>query len=295
MTTAQMKHQRTVAQVVTGGSSGGEKREPDTAHSSGEDHSLREWTTLLLLFNHHVVIIVIRAAPDRRQRPVFRVSPLARLRLRRQDTAPCGPHGGPLSRPRRFGKSVLVSTLEAAFMPNGPEKDQLFEGLWVQRNAPHLLKHELPLLSFDLSALAISQGPGALKESLRIQLHTIANRLGVPLPDTALVPPLVSEPITKAAAKAPSKRVVVLIDEVSPFPFSLWRCPTLPSPLHTSTTPRWYASLMRRAASTKVQWPTRESSPRALCDDQEPPQLHPPPVRHGRVQVWAHGALFSAN
>jgi hypothetical protein len=84
-----------------------------------------------------------------------------------------------LSRPRRFGKSVLLSTLEAAFMPNGPAKKKLFEGLWVQRNKPNLLKQHRPVLSFDLAALAICQGPDALRESLCLQLHTIARKLEI--------------------------------------------------------------------------------------------------------------------
>jgi hypothetical protein len=111
-----------------------------------------------------------------------------------------------LSRPRRFGKSVLISTLAAAFMRNGPEKDKLFEGLWVQRNAPHLLEDELPILSFDLSDLASNQGPDVLRESLRFQLHKIAKSLDVQLPDTALVPHLVSALITEAAAKTATEK-----------------------------------------------------------------------------------------
>ena len=37
-----------------------------------------------------------------------------------------------LSRPRRFGKSLLISTLEALFLG----KKDLFEGLWIE-NAPY--------------------------------------------------------------------------------------------------------------------------------------------------------------
>lgn len=124
-----------------------------------------------------------------------------------------GPRETFLSRPRRFGKSVLVSTLAAAFMPNGPKKNKLFKGLWIKRNAPHLLKHHLPVLSFDLSALDSSKGPDALEAGLRTQLHTMANKLGVQLPDSPLVPELVSALIEGAAAKTPRKKVVVLIDE----------------------------------------------------------------------------------
>ena len=51
-----------------------------------------------------------------------------------------------LSRPRRFGKSLLVSTLEAYFQG----KEELFEGLAMEKLEQDWL--EYPILHLDLNA-----------------------------------------------------------------------------------------------------------------------------------------------
>ena len=64
-----------------------------------------------------------------------------------------------LSRPRRFGKSLTLSTLEAMFKG----QVELFRGLkaeqWVQEHA----KHPLPVLKFDMSGLNLEE---AIKEAI---------------------------------------------------------------------------------------------------------------------------------
>ena len=50
-----------------------------------------------------------------------------------------------LSRPRRFGKSLLISTLEAYFQG----KKELFEGLAVEKLEKDWIKH--PILHLDLN------------------------------------------------------------------------------------------------------------------------------------------------
>ena len=50
-----------------------------------------------------------------------------------------------LSRPRRFGKSLLLSTLEAYFQG----KKELFEGLAMEKLEKEWIKH--PILHFDLN------------------------------------------------------------------------------------------------------------------------------------------------
>ena len=50
-----------------------------------------------------------------------------------------------LSRPRRFGKSLLLSTLEAYFQG----KKELFEGLAMEKLEKEWTKH--PILHFDLN------------------------------------------------------------------------------------------------------------------------------------------------
>lgn len=65
-----------------------------------------------------------------------------------------------LSRPRRFGKSLLVSTLEALF----PGKKELFSGLWID-SSDYKLK-EYPVIRMDISK-AVSSSPEALATSLQ--------------------------------------------------------------------------------------------------------------------------------
>lgn len=74
-----------------------------------------------------------------------------------------------LSRPRRFGKSLLVSTLEAALQG----KKELFEGLWIA-NSDYLW---LPfgVIRLDFSQLSIESNE-AFKQSLFLNLQSIAKK-----------------------------------------------------------------------------------------------------------------------
>ena len=53
------------------------------------------------------------------------------------------------SRPRRFGKSLTISTLEAIFRG----KKELFNGLWISENTDYDFE-EYPVLRFDFSNIA---------------------------------------------------------------------------------------------------------------------------------------------
>ncbi|MDP5170056.1 MAG: AAA family ATPase, partial [Bacteroidia bacterium] len=53
-----------------------------------------------------------------------------------------------LSRPRRFGKSLLLSTLKYFFLG----RRDLFEGLWVDQHAQHEWE-EHPVLHFSFSKI----------------------------------------------------------------------------------------------------------------------------------------------
>ena len=67
-----------------------------------------------------------------------------------------------LARPRRFGKSLTISTLGAMFSG----RLELFRGLaaeeWVKKQA----EHPAPVLRFDMSAVDSSSSEG-MKQSLR--------------------------------------------------------------------------------------------------------------------------------
>jgi hypothetical protein len=53
-----------------------------------------------------------------------------------------------LSRPRRFGKSLLISTLEAIFLG----KKELFKGLWIEKKAEYDWQ-EHPVLRLDFTKI----------------------------------------------------------------------------------------------------------------------------------------------
>ncbi len=67
-----------------------------------------------------------------------------------------------LSRPRRFGKSLTLSTLEAMFKG----KTELFQGLaaqdWVQEQS----KNPAPVLRFDMSSIGIYETAEELNERI---------------------------------------------------------------------------------------------------------------------------------
>ena len=55
-----------------------------------------------------------------------------------------------MARPRRFGKSLMISTLEEVFLGNR----ELFKGLWIDASDYQWQQH--PVIRFDLSRLQVS-------------------------------------------------------------------------------------------------------------------------------------------
>jgi len=72
-----------------------------------------------------------------------------------------------LARPRRFGKSLLISTLEALFQG----KKELFKGLWIESSDYDWKTH--PIIHLDLSG-GSSGSPEKLEQALKNTLITIA-------------------------------------------------------------------------------------------------------------------------
>jgi len=117
-----------------------------------------------------------------------------------------GPKSCFLSRPRRFGKSLLVSTLEAYF----EGKRELFTGLEITELERHW--NSYPVLRLDMS-LAQSKQHGGLRAQLLYWLNEQACRFGVTVTDMLSEPgPLFGDLIKKVSQKCNSQ-VVVLIDE----------------------------------------------------------------------------------
>ena len=109
-----------------------------------------------------------------------------------------------LSRPRRFGKSLLLSTFKAYF----EGKRELFKGLAIEQLekewAPHAVLH-LSLNSEDYSELE------GLKKGLELQLSSWESIYGTTQANLSYSGRFMN--IIKRAAKQSGRNVVVLIDE----------------------------------------------------------------------------------
>ena len=109
-----------------------------------------------------------------------------------------------LSRPRRFGKSLLISTLEAYFSG----KKELFEGLKIADLEKDWIQH--PVLRFDMSGQEY-KNVADLSEILYQHLKNMENLYGIsPRFDS---PESRFKDVIDAAYEKTGRRVVILIDE----------------------------------------------------------------------------------
>lgn len=109
-----------------------------------------------------------------------------------------------LSRPRRFGKSLLISTLEAYFQG----KKELFEGLAIEKLEKDW--QEYPVLHLDLNAEKFDS-PERLDALLSNQLTQWEELYGRGKDETTLS--LRFKGVIRRAARQAGQRVVILIDE----------------------------------------------------------------------------------
>ena len=109
-----------------------------------------------------------------------------------------------LSRPRRFGKSLFASTLQAYFAG----RKELFEGLAIDDYEKDWVKH--PVLHFDLSGAKHFDEEG-LKHYLDLQLKPYEKLYG--RDDDELYPNDRLDGIVKRAYEQTGEKVVVIIDE----------------------------------------------------------------------------------
>ncbi|NQY75012.1 MAG: ATP-binding protein [Candidatus Margulisbacteria bacterium] len=109
-----------------------------------------------------------------------------------------------LSRPRRFGKSLLISTMEAIFKG----KRELFKGLWIDKS--DYSWDIYPVVRLDMSS-ASSSDPEKLNLLLNIQLNNIAKEHAIHL-DSELPPQVNLMTLIKELSSTVG-HVVVLIDE----------------------------------------------------------------------------------
>lgn len=110
-----------------------------------------------------------------------------------------------LARPRRFGKSLFVSTLKEILEGN----KHLFEGLWIAASPYSWQPHGVILL--DLSSLGINSSE-TLKKGLLRALIEIGNDYNIPIDSTIQEPELALLILVKALKKQ-FGRVAILVDE----------------------------------------------------------------------------------
>jgi len=109
-----------------------------------------------------------------------------------------------LSRPRRFGKLLLVSTLRALF----EGKKELFKNLWIEKQPWDWKEHSI--IVFDFSGIS-SGSPEALRNGILKRIQQIANENDLDF-QVDMIPESFRDLILKMHRKN-NTPVVVLIDE----------------------------------------------------------------------------------
>ncbi len=112
-----------------------------------------------------------------------------------------------LSRPRRFGKSLTISTLEAMFQG----KAELFKGLYAEEWVKEQAKHPSPVITLDMSGLGDYTNKKELKSALIDYLEKIARINKLSVPPQKNTGRLLANIITRLYEK--QGQVVVFIDE----------------------------------------------------------------------------------
>ena len=113
-----------------------------------------------------------------------------------------------ISRPRRFGKSLMLSTLKAMF----EGRRDLFKGLKIDRKPWEGWKKPYPVYSFTMAS-AVGETYELFMERLAKLVKNLCAEAGVPYDGTGPVSGQFEDFLAAAAAKSPSKKIVVLIDE----------------------------------------------------------------------------------
>lgn len=109
-----------------------------------------------------------------------------------------------LSRPRRFGKSLLLSTIEAFFLG----KRELFEGLYIGEAEKDWAVHPVLHIDFSLQSYETEQD---LHDMLNLYLSKQEAVYGADASETSLA--LRFGGLIERAYKKTGKGVVILIDE----------------------------------------------------------------------------------
>ncbi len=109
-----------------------------------------------------------------------------------------------LSRPRRFGKSLLLSTMEAYFLG----KKELFKGLALENLEKEWIEYPVLKISFGTDNYPDLE---SLKSALNLQLSGYEKLYGLQVEDRRFAPRFTN--LIKEMAEQTGKNVVIFIDE----------------------------------------------------------------------------------
>ena len=109
-----------------------------------------------------------------------------------------------LSRPRRFGKSLLLSTLEAYFLG----KKELFAGLEIEKKEKDWTEYPVLKISFGGDNYPDLE---SLKSAINLMLINYEKEYGITVTDKRSAPRLIT--IIRTAYEKTGRPVVILIDE----------------------------------------------------------------------------------
>ena len=113
-----------------------------------------------------------------------------------------------ISRPRRFGKSLMLSTLKAMF----EGRRELFNGLAIDKLPWEGWTQPTPVYSFTMGDVS-GENYAEVKEELGVLVDDLFEQAGLPVPEKGTIPGKFRKFLLAAAAKSPTKKIVVLIDE----------------------------------------------------------------------------------
>ena len=113
-----------------------------------------------------------------------------------------------LPRPRRFGKSLMISTLKALFQG----RRELFRGLKIEQKDWDWEKEVYPVLHLDMSTVA-SKNADEMERALGKLVQAHSESFGIPFDREAPVQSAFADLLRGIAKKSPNGKYVLLIDE----------------------------------------------------------------------------------
>ncbi|MDR2471964.1 MAG: ATP-binding protein [Tannerella sp.] len=113
------------------------------------------------------------------------------------------------ARPRRFGKSLTVSTFDALFSG----KKELFKGLYAEEFMNRPDYRPSPVIRIDMSNVTTNKGIDILELTVTRRVIEIAEKYGINIPDTYPPGEALRQLIKELAKQDGNGKVVILIDE----------------------------------------------------------------------------------